>query len=129
MAKKKTKEKKKFAGEDEAKQIQVEKTVEEQETEMEKGTRDEEVYKEAGREKLKEDDELDDWEEGFMEGAEGRGEQNSCAECGKLLGEENVFEREFDGEIKWFCSEEHAQNYADKLKKKKQRGVSPKESI
>jgi len=123
--------KKKFAGEDEAKQIQVEKTVEEQETEMEKGARDEEVYKEAGREKLKEDDELEDWEEGFMEGAEGRGEQNCCAYCGKLLGEdrEKVIEREFDGEIKWFCCEEHAQKYADKLKKKQQRGVSPKESF
>jgi len=106
-------------------------SIEEQEAEMEEGTKEEEVYREAGREKLKEDDELEDWEEGFMEGAEGRGEQHCCAECGKLLGEEKteVVEREFDGEIKWFCSAEHAQNYADKLKKKKKRGVSPKESV
>lgn len=99
------------------------KTIEEQEFEMEKGTKDEEVYKEAGREKLREDGEIDDREEGFMEGAEGRGELNCCSECGKNLGEdkENIFEREFDGEIKWFCSEQHAENYAKKLEKKKER--------
>jgi hypothetical protein len=99
------------------------KTIEEQETEMEQGKKDEEIYSEAGREKLREDGEIKDWEEGFMEGAEGRGEQNCCSECGKNLGEnkDNVIEREFDGEIKWFCSEEHAENYAKKLEKKKQR--------
>jgi len=131
MAKKKVKKAKEYKGEDEARQIQIEKTIEEQETEMEGGRRDEEVYKEAGREKLREDAEIEDWEEGFMEGAEGRGEQHCCAECGKNLGDEEteVFEREFDGEIKWFCSDVHAQKYADKLKRKKQRGVSPKESF
>lgn len=131
MAKKKAKKAAEYTTKDEARQIQVEKTIEEQETEMESGRRDEDVYKEAGREKLREDAEIEDWEEGFMEGAEGRGEQNCCAYCGKLLGEKKteVFEREFDGEIKWFCSDEHAQKYADKLKKRKQRGVSPKESI
>jgi len=97
------------------------KSIEEQEFEIEQGNKDKEVYSEAGRAKLKEDDEIEDWEEGFMEGAEGRGELNCCAECGKNLGEdkENIIEREFNGEIKWFCSEEHAENYAKKLEKKK----------
>ena len=54
-----------------------------------------------------------------MEGAKGRGGENCCAYCGKLLGEEEteIYEREFDGEIKKFCSEDHAQKYADKLGK------------
>lgn len=99
------------------------KTPEEIELEMEEGKKEEEVYSEEGREKLIEGDEIEDWEEGFMEGAEGRGEQASCAYCGKLIGEdkENIFEREFDGEIKWFCSEEHAEKYAERLKKQKQK--------
>jgi hypothetical protein len=100
-----------------------EKTPEEIEGEMEQGKKDETVYSEEGREKLKEDGEIEDWEEGFMEGAEGRGEENSCTECGKLLGEEEteVYEREFDGEIKKFCCESHAQKYAEKLEKEKEK--------
>jgi len=92
-------------------------------SEMESGKREEEVYSEEGREKLVEDDEIEDWEQGFMEGAEGRGEQASCAYCGKLLGEDekNIVEREFNGEIKWFCSAEHAQKYAERLEKQKQK--------
>ena len=76
------------------------------------------IYTEKGREELIESDEISPTEEGFMEGAEDRGEQNCCSECGKLLGEdkENIYEREFDGEIKLFCSEEHAENYAKKHK-------------
>ena len=88
---------------------------------MPENDKPEEVYTEEGREKLVEDAEISPTEEGFMEGAEGRGEQASCAYCGKLLGEDekNIIEREFDGEIKWFCSEEHAQKYAERLEKQK----------
>jgi len=91
-------------------------TSEEIEQDMEEGKKEENVYSEEGREKLAEDDEIDPSEQGFMEGAEERGKKNCCAECGKLLGEdeENIIEREFEGEIKWFCSEEHAENYAKK---------------
>lgn len=84
-----------------------------------KGKKEEDVYSEEGREELLEDDEIEPFEEGFMEGAEGRGKKNCCAECGKLLGEdtENIYEREFDGELKLFDSEEHAENYAKRMKK------------
>jgi len=100
---------------------ETEETEEEIKSDMESGEKDEEVYTEEGREKLVEDDEIEDWEEGYMEGAEDRGEQTSCAYCGKALGEDekNIYEREFDGEIKLFCSEEHAQKYAERLEKKK----------
>ena len=89
------------------------------EEEMEEGKHDEEVYTEEGREKLVEDDEIEDWEEGFMKGAEGRGKGTSCAFCGKMISEdkEGIVEREIDGEIKVFCSEEHAIKYSQKHQK------------
>ena len=112
-----------YAVEDETHDEGVKKTPDELKAEMEAGKKSEEVYTEEGREKLAEDDEVEPFEQGFMEGAEGRGEQNCCAECGKLLGEEEkeIIEREFDGELKWFCSEEHAQNYAKKREKEEKR--------
>ncbi len=95
-------------------------TDEKIEQEMEQGKKAENVYSEEGREKLAADDEIAPFEEGFMEGAEGRGKKNSCAECGKQIAEddENIIEREFEGETKWFCSEQHAENYAKKHKEK-----------
>jgi hypothetical protein len=91
-----------------------------------KGKKEEDVYSEEGREELLEDDEIEPFEEGFMEGAEGRGKKNCCAECGKLLGEEDVFERQFGDETRWFCSEEHAENYAKRMKKKVSKSVRVK---
>jgi len=84
--------------------------------EMEEGKKAENVYSEEGIEKLREDGEITDSEAGFMEGAEGRGRKNSCSECGDQIAEDkaNIIEREFNGEIKLFCSEEHAINYAKK---------------
>ena len=105
-----------YAQEDETHHKGAEKTPEEIESEMEAGKDEEEVYTEEGREKLAEDDEMEPFEEGFMEGAEGRGKKNSCAECGKQIAEDdaNIVEREINGEIKVFCSAEHAENYASK---------------
>ena len=87
---------------------------EELKQEMKEGKKEENVYSEEGREKLAEDDEIDPSEEGFMEGAEGRGQKTSCAECGKLIAEddENIIEKEVNGEIKVFCCSEHAENYS-----------------
>lgn len=112
-----------YAKEDETGDLNVPKTPEKLQTEMDTGEKPEEVYTEEGREKLVEDAEIEDWEQGFMEGAEERGEQGSCAYCGNLLGEDKtkVVEREFNGEIKWFCSAEHAQKYAERLEKQKKK--------
>ena len=52
--------------------IEPEPTEEEKEQEMETGEREEEPYDEEGREKLVEDDEMTPEEEGFMEGTEGK---------------------------------------------------------
>ena len=95
------------------------KSTDEVETKMESGKKDEDVYTEEGREKLVEDGEITETEAGFMEGAEDRGKHTSCAYCGELISEDepNIYEREFDGELKVFCSADHAEKYAEKLKK------------
>lgn len=85
-------------------------TSEEKQLAMEKGEKDEDVYSEEGREELVEDDEIDAWEEGFSEGAEGKGELATCAHCGKVLNQskKKLIEREIDGELFLFCSKECA---------------------
>ncbi len=89
----------------------MKKTSEEVEKDMEEGELDETVYDREGREKLIENSEIEDWEEGFMEGAEDDGEQGKCANCGKALLEENVVETELEDKVVWFCSEECLERY------------------
>lgn len=88
-----------------------EKTKDEQRKDISEGDQDEEVYTEQGRQAMVDDDELSPSEAGFMEGAEGRGQDTSCAHCGKLLGdrEEGVHEKKVDGKTLFFCSEECAE--------------------
>jgi hypothetical protein len=87
------------------------KTKEEQRIDIATGEQDEEVYTESGRDALVEDDEIETWEEGFMEGAEGRGQAASCARCGKLLGQGKgkIFQMKINGKKMLFCSREHAE--------------------
>ena len=87
------------------------KSLDEQRSDISDGLQDEEVYSAAGRQELVDDDEISSKEAGFMEGAEGRGQNTSCAHCGKLLGdkEDGVFERKVKGKLLFFCSEAHAQ--------------------
>jgi hypothetical protein len=49
-------------------------------------------------------------EEGFSKGAEGVGHGGTCTKCDKVLSDDpsEVIEKEVDGEIKYFCSEECA---------------------
>jgi len=86
------------------------KSSEEEKDEMETGEKEEDVYSEEGREKLEEDAEIDTWEEGFMEGAEHKGEQGMCAHCRKVLsqGKDKIVEKEVKGRVLWFCSDECA---------------------
>jgi hypothetical protein len=100
-----------MAKEEQQLKAKKDRTKEEQRLAIDEGEQDEEVYTEAGRDDLVEDGEISEWEEGFMEGAEGRGQMTSCARCGKLLGQEksNVFERKINGKKMLFCSQEHAE--------------------
>jgi len=80
-------------------------------TGIDEGLEDKGAYEEQARHKSVEDDEMEPWEEGFMEGAEGRGQLTSCARCGKLLDEEKekIFEKRVNGKKMLFCSREHAE--------------------
>ena len=90
--------------------IQKKETREEIEEGMEEGDKEADVYSEEGREKLEENDEISSWEEGFMEGAEHKGEQGMCAHCRKVLDQEkdSIVEKEIKGRVLWFCSEDCA---------------------
>ena len=80
------------------------------EDEMNAGERDTDVYTEEGREELVEDDEVEAWEEEWSEGAEGKGSKGVCAHCSRPLSQEEdeVVEKEIDGEVLWFCSDKCA---------------------
>lgn len=76
---------------------------------------DEDLYSEGGREELMEEDEIDELEEGFMQGYEGGDKMAKCALCDKILASEFV-EEEINGEIYRFCSDKHAEIYKKKIK-------------
>ena len=80
-----------------------------EEWEEEEGEKD--IYSEGGREKLVEDDEIEPWEQGFMQGAEGGGQGAKCRKCGKPLVDKEIVEKEIDGENYRFCSEECANKF------------------
>ena len=89
------------------------KTVEEKTTEIREGEAEKNVYSEEAREEMMDDDAIAPWEEAFMEGAEGRGGQTSCRQCGKLLGQDKskIVERKIGTNDLWFCSDECAQKF------------------
>ncbi|MBM3199729.1 hypothetical protein FJZ53_02240 [Candidatus Woesearchaeota archaeon] len=89
-----------------------EKTLEEKEQEIKAGDAEEEVYSEAAREELVEDeDEITDADEGFMKGYEEGAKMAKCPICGKVITADFV-EKEINDEVYRFCSEEHAEKYA-----------------
>lgn len=85
--------------------------------EVEEGLTEEDVYSGEGREDLVEDDEISAEEEGFMEGAEDDGQHAKCAKCGKALKKQSMIEKEIEGEVKWFCSEQCADKYEEEKEK------------
>jgi len=77
-------------------------------------TEEPDVYESEGRENLVEDDEMSAEEEGFLQGAEGLGQDAKCRKCGKILMEaDDVIEKEIKGEVLRFCSEECEQQYEE----------------
>ena len=72
---------------------------------------EDDVYSEKGLEELEESDEINELEEGFMEGYEEGEHQAKCANCKKVLVGEDFIEEELDGENYRFCSEECADGF------------------
>jgi len=71
------------------------------------------IYSEEGREEQLEDDEIDDVEQGFMQGYEQGDRLAKCALCKKILSDRYV-EEEIDGETYHFCCENHAELFIKK---------------
>lgn len=90
--------------------------MEDPEPGKEPSERGEDIYDEEDREQLVEDDEIEPWEEGFMKGAEGGGQDAKCRTCGKvLMGPEDIVEKKIKGHILRFCSELCGDSFEDKL--------------
>ncbi|MBI1971145.1 hypothetical protein HYS47_05325 [Candidatus Woesearchaeota archaeon] len=91
--------------------IEKEETREEVEQDMQEGEKEADVYSSAGRKVLRDDDEVDDWEEGFMDGAEAGGGKAKCMKCGTIIEMSSCVEQDIDGELKWFCSDKCLKKY------------------
>lgn len=100
--------------------ILPEETEEEKGEAMDLGEEDEEVYSKKGRELLEEDDEIETWEEGFMEGATESGQLGKDALTGEpLMDVEDVYELEFNGKTHRFVNEKNAKAFLKKQKEKR----------
>jgi len=99
--------------------ILPEETSEEIDAEMDVGEKEEDVYTQEGREKMEDEDEMTNVEEGFMGGASGGGQLGKDALTGEpLMGEETV-ELRIDGKIYRFVNSENAEKFKEKKKKEK----------
>lgn len=84
--------------------------------EMGTGDRDPDVYTEEGREKLMEEGEITDVDEGVARGFEQGQKMVRCMQCGKELPSEDFVEIEIEGDMCRFCSDECAEKYKKSLK-------------
>lgn len=93
-------------------------TSEEIEAEMRLGERNEDPYLKEGRQLEVEDDVIEPWEEGFLDGAHDVGQLGKDALTGEpLLGIENVVETIIDGQIYRFVNEKNARKFREKKEK------------
>ena len=83
---------------------------------LRKGKREGDVYTKEGREDLVENDELEPWEEGYIEGTKGN-EGLLCKTCKKPILDFPI-ERQCNHDICWFCSDRCADVYEKKNIKK-----------
>jgi len=75
---------------------------------------DEDIYNEKDAEALEEGEEIDETEEGVVEGYE----ENlaKCALCGKVITGDGPVELEIKGEHFMFCSADHAEKFKKQKK-------------
>ncbi len=112
----KEKEEKFYADEEQG--ILKDETSEEVEQEMKRGEKDKDIYSEKGQELLEEDDEIEPWEEGFMEGASNLGQLGKDGFTGEpLRDKEGVVETKLEGKVYRFNSKENARKFLEKKQK------------
>lgn len=97
--------------------ILLEETADEKKMKMKLGEEDEDIYTPEGQEEEVEEDEIEPWEEGFMQGASGAGQLGKDALTGKPLVGRNVIETEIGGKLYRFATETNAQKFKEKLLK------------
>ena len=117
--------------EDEEKEIEVypdeeqgilpEETSDEKKAKMKLGEEDEDIYTEEGQEEEVEEDEIEPWEEGFMQGASGAGQLGKDALTGKPLVGQKVVEVTIGGKLYRFMTEENARKFKEKMVKEKKK--------
>ncbi|MBU4502218.1 MAG: hypothetical protein KKA79_06485 [Nanoarchaeota archaeon] len=89
-----------------------EQTFEEEKEDIAEGKAEKNLYNEAGRDELVEDeDEATDLDEGFMKGYDEGAKMAKCPVCNSIL-DDDLVEREINGEVHRFCCDEHAEKYA-----------------
>ncbi len=104
---------------DEEQGILPDETTEQIEEDIKVGEKDEDIYTKEGRKVQEDEDEIEPWEEGFMEGASGPGQLGKDALTGKpLMGADNVYEVEHEGKLYRFVSEKNAEEFLKKRNKK-----------
>lgn len=84
---------------------------------MREGKDEIDVYSKEGREELIEENEIEDWEEGFAEGAEGLGKKGHCINCKKAVDEAEEILAEVNSEEYLFCSEKCLKEFKKKHKR------------
>ena len=103
--------------------ILPEETSEEHEIAMVHGDEDEDIYTEEGVKKLQEDDEIEPWEEGLIEGATELGRLGKDALTGQpLMGADEVIEMDLNGKMYRFVSTKNAEKFRAKMMKEKSKG-------
>ncbi|MEK6900399.1 MAG: hypothetical protein AABX05_04720 [Nanoarchaeota archaeon] len=108
---------------DEEQGITKDETSEDHQEAMDLGEEDEDVYTEEGRKKLEENDEIEPWEEGFVEGANELGQLGKDALTGvPLMDVDEVIEMELDGKLYRFSSTKNAEKFREKMLKQKVKG-------
>lgn len=99
--------------------IVPEDTPEEQELHIQKGEDEADVYSEKGRELLEDDDEIEPWEQGFMEGAHDAGQLGKDAFTGEpLKGVDDVIEMKIGQTVYRFANRKNAEKFKEKMGKK-----------
>ena len=88
---------------------------------MKLGEEDEDIYSTEGQEEEVEEDEIEPWEAGFMEGASGTGQLGKDALTGKPLVGRKIVEAEIGGKLYRFASDINAQKFKVKLLKEKKK--------
>lgn len=97
--------------------ILADETEEQIEDDMKLGKKDEDIYEEPGQELLEEDDEIEPWEQGFMQGATKAGQLGKDALTGESLKARDIVELRINGKLYRFNSIDNAIKFKQKVQK------------